>query len=199
MTFNIINRRTHLYLGLALLPWVFVYGLSSITFSHGPLINPLFKDGIPAWTKKSEQEYDRPVPENADLREVATEILREFGLRESFFVTRPKPNRMNIVKRGFLSSTRLTYFIDEKRLLVEDRRPVRLNTLLTGLHLRGGYQQGLFLDDLWAFVLDLVCIGFVLWVASGIYMWWKLRQTRFWGGLALAGGFLCFGWFLMAL
>lgn len=198
MTFNIINRRTHLYLGLALLPWVLMYGLSSLIFSHGPSINPLFNDGSPVWTKKFEQEYDRPIPEDADLREVASDILAEFGLRQSFFVTRPNPNRLNIVERGFLSGTRLTYFIDEKRLLAENHR-TQLNTLLVGLHLRGGYQQDLFLDDLWAFILDLVCIGFVLWVVSGIYMWWKLRHTRFWGGLALAGGFLCFGWFLLAL
>ena len=34
MTFPHFNRRLHLYLGLALLPWLFMYGLSSIPFAH---------------------------------------------------------------------------------------------------------------------------------------------------------------------
>ena len=36
MTFAQLNRRTHLYLGLALLPWFFMYGISSLPFAHTP-------------------------------------------------------------------------------------------------------------------------------------------------------------------
>ncbi len=67
MTFNVINRRTHLYLGLALIPWVLVYGLSSLMINHSPFFNKLFDDGTPPWNTKFEQEYHRPVPEDADL------------------------------------------------------------------------------------------------------------------------------------
>lgn len=105
---------------------------------------------------------------------------------------------MNIFVRDFISATRLTYFIEEGRLLAEERR-FQWNIFLVWIHIRGGYQQDLFLDDLWAVVLDLVCVAFVVWVASGLYMWWKLRQSRFWGAAALVGGVLCFGWFLWAL
>ena len=34
MTFSHLNRRLHLYLGLALLPWFFMYGISSVPFAH---------------------------------------------------------------------------------------------------------------------------------------------------------------------
>ena len=34
MTFSHLNRRVHLYLGLALLPWFFMYGISSLPFAH---------------------------------------------------------------------------------------------------------------------------------------------------------------------
>lgn len=67
VTFNVINRRTHLYLGLALIPWVLVYGLSSLMINHSPFFNKLFDDGTPPWNTKFEQEYHRPVPEDADL------------------------------------------------------------------------------------------------------------------------------------
>ena len=198
MTFNIVNRRTHLYLGLALIPWVLMYGVSSFIINHGAYFNKLFDDGTPRWTQVFEQEYHRPVPEDADLREVATEILNEFDLRPSFFVNRRNPDRLNIHVRDLLSIKRLVYFIDEGRLVMEQHR-FQWNSFLVGLHVRGGYQQDLFLDDLWAVVLDLVCIAFVLWIATGIYLWWSLPQTRLWGWAALLGGILSFGWFLWAL
>ena len=36
MTFSHVNRRVHLYLGLFLLPWLFMYGISSLPFAHAP-------------------------------------------------------------------------------------------------------------------------------------------------------------------
>jgi hypothetical protein len=166
--------------------------------NHGPFFNKLFDNETPLWSTKFEQEYHRPVTENADLREVATEILNEFELRNSFFVSRPTPERLNINVQDFISQTRLTYFIEEGRLIMEEQR-FQLKTFLIWMHLRGGYGQDHFLDDLWAVLLDLVCIAFLVWVFSGIYIWWKLRELRIWGIVALFGGLVTFGWFLLAL
>ena len=198
MNFNHINRRTHLYLGLALIPWVLIYGLSSLLINHGPFFNKISGKGSPEWTIRLEQDYTRHIPENDDLRKVAGEILDEFGLRKSFFASRPTPSRLNIHVKDFRSLKRLVYFIDEQRLVIEER-PMQWNTFLIGMHLRGGYGQDLFLDDLWAVILDLVCLSFLVWVISGIIMWWKIRRLRFWGMVALIGGFASFGWFLLAL
>ena len=198
MKFKILNRHTHLYLGLVLTPWIVMYGLSSLILNHGSFFNKLFNDGTPQWSTMSEQEYHRPVPDNADLQGIASEILHEFGLRNSFFVSRPTPDRVNIIAKDFISMTRFTYFISEERLLVEKRR-FQWNTFLVGMHTRGGFQQDLFLDDLWAVVLDLVCIAFVVWILSGIYTWWKYNRYRFWGSMAIIGGVISFGGLLLAL
>ena len=198
MKFNIINRRTHLYLGLALIPWVLMYGLSSLIINHGPFFNKLFANETPLWSVKLEQEYHRPVPENADLRKLATEILNEFELGNSFFVSRPVPERININALDFTSPTRLSYFVEEGRLVVEEQN-FRFKTLMIMMHLRGGYGQDNFLDDLWAVILDLVCIAFLVWVISGIYIWWKLRDLRIWGLVSIIGGLVTFGWFILAL
>ena len=34
MTFQLINRRVHLYLGMFLMPWVLMYAVSFLVFSH---------------------------------------------------------------------------------------------------------------------------------------------------------------------
>ena len=138
------------------------------------------------------------LPENADLREIAGEILDEFGIRKSFFVSLPSAERMNINTSDFLTVKRITYYIEEGRLVLEERL-FQLNTLFTSLHFRGGYQQDLFLDDLWAVVLDLVCVAFLVWIVSGIYMLWQIRRLRIWGSVAMVGGVLTFCWFILTL
>ena len=73
--------------------------------------------------------------------------------------------------------------------MVKDRT-FNWNVFLTGMHARGGFQQDSFLSDAWAVTVDIVCISMLIWIGSGIYMWWRLRQTRYWGFAALGGGVL---------
>ena len=59
MTFSHLNRRVHLYAGLALLPWFFMYGISSVPLAH----NEFFQrrdaaKGLPQWTLRSERALD---------------------------------------------------------------------------------------------------------------------------------------------
>ena len=81
---------------------------------------------------------------------------------------------------------------------MEDKR-FRWDQFFTGLHARGGYQHDGLLNDAWAYIVDLVCVSILVWIASGLYMWWKLSSTRRWGAVALSGGILSFVVFLVAL
>ena len=85
----------------------------------------------------------------------------------------------------------MTYFAKEKRLLAQDRR-FRWDFVLKGLHGRAGFEQDSILSDGWAVAVDIVCVGILVWIGTGIYMWWKLRPTRGWGSLALGGGIALF-------
>jgi len=70
-SFDQINRRTHLYLGLFLTPWLLMYGVSSVLISH----HSWFRSAQPpAWQPVFEREYHRPVPDQTDLRDVAQAI-----------------------------------------------------------------------------------------------------------------------------
>ena len=120
------------------------------------------------------------------------------GAPGAFSVSRAGKNRLNIYRFDFWSITRVTYDIDQGRIRVEDGR-FRWDRLLTGMHARGGYQQEIFLNDLWAVVVDIVCVGFLVWIASGIYMWWLLPNARRWGTVALGGGLVSFAAFLVLL
>jgi len=196
MTFNHLNRRTHLYLALLFLPWFFMYGLSSLPFSHAQYFQDTF--GKPQWKTRFEQSYEIEIPPQADLRQTGAKILKDNGLEGAFGVYQPNPKQLNIYMPGFITPTQVNYFPAEKRLVVADRT-FNWSSFLTGMHARGGFEQDSFLNDAWGVTIDLVCVGMLIWIASGIYMWWGLRQTRFWGWVALGGGALSFVIFLVAL
>ena len=59
MTFSHLNRRTHLYLGLALLPWFVMYGISSVPFAHNQVFEQRDRaKGLPQWTLRAEHVFE---------------------------------------------------------------------------------------------------------------------------------------------
>jgi hypothetical protein len=198
MSFQHLNRRTHLYMGLFLLAWVFIYGITSIPFSHSQLLSQWYDDDVPAWTELSSQSYHRDVPENADMRTIGAAILADAGLEGSFSVWQPRPTVLNVQQFDFWDQVRLIYDLDKHTLRVEKKR-FRWDHFLTSLHARGGYHQDVFLADLWAVMVDLVCLAMIIWMISGIILWWRLSGHRIWGWTALGGGFAVFIGFLMGL
>ena len=77
MTLAQVNRRMHLYLGLALLPWFFMYGASSIPFAHAQYFEA--RDAakkLPLWTMTMDRTVDRgaAVPADGDAH-----AMRAFG------------------------------------------------------------------------------------------------------------------------
>jgi hypothetical protein len=201
MTFAQLNRRTHLYLGLALLPWFFMYGLSSIPFAHSQYFDARdAAKNLPLWTMTMDRTVDLPVPADEEkLRTFGARAMQEAGLRNtSFGVYRQNPNQINVYAYSFLKSTQLKYFVDTKRLTVEDRR-FRLDHFLTGMHARGGFEDERLLVRSWSVIVDLVSVAMIVWIASGLYMWWSLPGHRRWGWIAIGAGTAAFVLFTMRL
>jgi hypothetical protein len=201
MTFSHFNRRLHLYLGLALLPWFFMYAISSVPFAHSQFFER--RDaarGLPLWTLRSQYTVDVRIPDDpAALRNLGGALLKQAGIEGTSFGTyRQSPSQLNVYSYSFWKSTQLKYFTDQKRLTVEDRR-FRWDHFLTGVHARGGFEQEGFLPTSWSVVVDVVCVGMVLWVASGLYMWWLLPQQRRCGWVAVFAGTASFLLFAASL
>jgi len=201
MTFSHFCRRLHLYLGLALLPWFLMYAVSSIPFAHGQFFQKLDEArGVPLWQLRHERPYDAPVPEDREaLLEFGRKLLQELGVEgPNFFAYRPNRTTLNVGSFSFLKSTRVVYALDRKKLTVEDRR-FRFDQLLTGMHARGGFEQDGLLTKSWGVLVDVVCAAFLIWIVTGLYLWWGLPGHRAWGGLALACGAVVFLWFTLKL
>ncbi len=198
MTLRHLNRRAHLYLALFLLPWFLMYGVSSIPFSHTQYFEERdHAKGLPLWTKRFERSYEIAVPEGLELRAAGDRIMKDNGLEGAHGTYRQSPNQVNVYIYTFWRSTQLKYFIGEKKLVCEDRR-FRFEHFLTGMHAKGGFEQG-GLHNLWAVAVDLVCLAMILWIITGMVMWWTLPFTRIWGWIAFACGIATFASFLWRL
>jgi hypothetical protein len=201
MTLSQVNRRTHLYLGLALLPWFLMYGISSVPFAHTRFFDDLdAAKGLPMWTLRAEKTTDIPIPEHAaGLRQAGAALLKEAGIEGASFGTyRQSPTQVNVYVYSFWKSTQLKYFTDQKRLTVEDRR-FRWDHFLTGMHARGGFEQASLLDRSWSVLVDIVSVSMLLWIASGLYMWWELPRQRRRGWVAILAGTAAFVAFTLGL
>ena len=73
MSFQLINRRVHLYLGMFLLPWVLMYALSSLVFSH--------LQAISAWDGRGRTIFEIEWEKDLDLLYLKTLISVSLVLR----------------------------------------------------------------------------------------------------------------------
>ena len=185
---NLVFRRTHLYLGLLLIPWLLIYALSTVLFNHRDIFRP-HHGGDQQWTPLWEKDYAIAPPAGTEaLRATAQRILDDHRIKGAFGVRR-QGERLNLNVQNFWWPKRLTYDFNTKKLRAEERT-FAATELLARLHTRTGYGQGGWLDNLWAFIVDAFCVTTLVWIATGLYLWWKLPATRSWGYAAIGGGAL---------
>jgi hypothetical protein len=176
-------RRLHLYFGLTLLPWFLGYGISAAFFVHPEWGESIY--GKPVWNVRFEKPYQ--LPDEPDLRKLGAILMKEAGVEGAYGTYKPSPERINVYAHSFRHATQVIYDGKKGTLRAEDKQ-FRWDHFSTGWHARGGFQQDSFLNDLWGVVVDLVSLAYVLWVVTGLLMWWQLRKLRMWGAIALGSG-----------
>ena len=168
-------------------------GSAPVPFSHASWFGPL------RWKTQLDREYRLgPIAPDADLRAIGARIQKENGLQGYFNVFRTPQGKVQLYRGGFLSVTRAVYDPVRQRLTVEKDIP-RWHNVLQRLHTRGGFQQPGLLSTLWSVIVDIVQVAILVWLASGLYMWWSLNRMRRWGYLALGAGSGLFALFMLKL
>lgn len=194
---TLVIRRTHMYLALFLFPWMLMYALSTAAMNHRAFFTKMY-GAPPAYEREREFVYDGVFPDDAALRSISEQVLAAAGLDGAHGVSRRKDGAIVITRNDLLTPRRLTYLPADRTVLVE-RLPHRSNALLERFHRRRGYATGYALDTVWAFSVDLVIVAIVLWVLSGLWMWWEMKATRPLGALAVAGSAGLFAFYLAVL
>ena len=110
ITFNKLNRRTHLYLGLALAPWFLIYAASSVVLNHRDWFEPA-GGAQPEWTTRFDRAYRLP-PLSDDTNEdlMAEQILRDNGLTGRYRYHWDEAENFVVQRTRLLRTIRFTWF-----------------------------------------------------------------------------------------
>ncbi len=204
MTFNYINRRVHLYLGLVLMSWFAAYGVSSYYINHPGYMQKIKREGKPLWKTLADRSLSLEVTEETKPRELALLVFDDLGLEADNYFARflgkeeDQNYRLWVNVLSFLKPVRIDYYINQDRVKAEEAI-FYWSQLWIRLHVRGGYQHDSLLADAWAVIVDIFCVSMLVWVAGGIYIWWRMKQVRAWGFVTLGAGLIAFIGFMLGL
>lgn len=198
MKISPIIRRTHMYLALFLVPWVLMYAISTIAMNHRHLFQEWYDHEPAQWTLEREMPYTATFAPDTKRWIVGEQILTDLGI-EGAHQTRGRLDRtITITRHNTVTPQRITYDPKAQTLHIENQE-FRTNAFLERMHRRRGYNQKYLSDDLWAITVDLFIVATVLWVASGLWMWWELKVTRKWGAISMISGIALFTFFLFTI
>ena len=188
-----------MYLGLFLAPWMFMYAVSTMLMNHREFVQSFYPTKTPAMVPERELEYSRAFPTDATSEQIGEQILRDLSLEGAHRVSGGKGGRPLVIDRQHaLTPRRITWNPGTRRLVIQ-REEFRGASFLERMHRRRGYQQPYALEDTWALSVDVAVVAMVFWSLSGLWLWWELRPTRFWGTLCAALGLTLFALFLALL
>ena len=193
MTWSKLIRRVHMYLALFLAPWMLGYAVSTVAMSHRWIGGPV------TYIHEREQTYETRFGPDTPSTEIARQILQELDLEGAYGVQGPGADgRLTINRQDLVTPRRIVYLPAERKVTVE-RAAFETGAFLNRLHRRRGYQQPYAADRMMAVSVDLVIVAMVVWALSGLWMWWEMRATRFWGLAATASGALLFVLLILAV
>lgn len=198
MSFSIVLRRIHMYFALFLTPWILMYALAVIGVNH----RDFFMTSVPPGSQfelEMERVYTAAFSSDAEPELIAGQILADLDLEGTNVVRHNKEQgSYTIIRSNPITPRRITYTPAEEKLVVE-KRLLGTVGILADLHHRAGYRSEQVMSDVWAFFVDLNIIGMIIWVLSGIWIWWKIWMTRRWGLISILIGCGLFGFFLITI
>jgi hypothetical protein len=193
-----IIRRSHMYVALFLSPWLLMYALSTLVMNHRAYFVQKHGAGPAPFHKERELTYAGSFSPDTAPRDIARQILASLDLDGAHAVNRRADGSVVINRNDLVSPRRITYTPTDQKLVVEKMEP-RANALLERFHRRRGYTTGYALDSVWAVTVDLVIAAIVVWVLSGLWMWWEMKVTRLAGAVAAVGGAALFAFYVFTI
>lgn len=187
-----------MYVALFLSPWLLMYALSTLVMNHREIFVAKYGRGPVPFKVERELAYAGSFAPDAAPKDIGRQILVSLDLDGAYGVNRRPDGTIIINRNDLVSPRRITYTPASQKLVVEKMEP-RANAFLERFHRRRGFATGYALDTVWAVTVDALIAALVVWVLSGIWMWWEMKATRKFGAVAALGGVAVFAVFLVTI
>ena len=194
------NRKIHIYLGLYMLLFLWVFSISGLFMNH------------PDWFKhqgeRSTKDLSVRMPDVPINMEKAKHIMEQLSISgEIIFRGKQKPGQFAFIamrpnERVFVNTNLESSVAKVTTVKAEP------TAMLEGLHtfsgIRGIWGESSSVRDwlptqIWSFCMDALCVGLIITVISSIYMAIQIKQNRIWCLVSLVLGSVICSFFIWGL
>lgn len=200
---DIWNRKFHIYIGLYLLLFVWLFSITGIILNH-----PKWKFAD-FWSKRKETSYEQSIqlPTESDDLAKARNIMQQLDISGEieWTETRPGENHFDfgIVKAGRIMNIKTD--LDTQHVTVEQIQTNAWGVAhflhkFTGVRINEPERtRDWVMTKIWSFSMDAVSVGLIVMVLGGLYMWYQLKRKRRLDWIILVLGILSCGFFVVGL
>jgi len=195
------NRKIHIFLGLFLLVFIWLFGFSGLLLNH-------HWEFAKSWEKRKEMNYEKTIQISKEKERftLAQGIMNELNLKGNIYNLRfsSDTSQLNfiIAKPGMRYDIRA--HLKNGNILINETKLDQWN-IMTFLHtLRNpvskekGERYLSVWASVWSFCIDIVSIGLIVICLGGWYLWFQVGRRRFYFGLiSITGGFILCIYFLL--
>jgi hypothetical protein len=191
------NGKIHIYLGLFLLIFIWLFGVSGLLLNH-------HWEFANSWEKRKVISYDKTIEISKERGKhiLVHEIMDKLNLNGSIvnlrystdsaqlnFIT-SKPGLRHDIQAG----------LNDGKIMIKETKLDQwqimrsLHTLRNPTSNEQGDRYQPVLAFIWSISMDIVSVGLIIICLGGWYLWWQVGRKRFYLGLiSITGGFiLCF-------
>jgi len=176
-----------------------MYALSTLVMTHRELVVSFYSSKNPGMLTERELDYSRSFAHEPTREPIGQKILQDLGLQGRHYVNGGRNGEPLVINRQQALAMRRITFNPTTHKVVIQREEFRALTFLERMHRRRGYDQPYALEDTWGFTVDVTVVAMAFWSLSGIWLWWELKSTRYWGALSFFGGLGLFAIFSVLL
>jgi len=188
------NRKIHIYLGLFLLLFIWLFGISGLLLNH-------HWDFANSWERRKELSYDKTIEisQEREKRLLVVEILNKLDLSGTVVNLRYSTDSVFL---NFIVSKPATRYeiqagLNDGKIMIKESNFDQWEIMRTLHKLRnptqkeqdGHYQP--VLAFIWSLSIDVVSVGLIVICLGGWYMWLQVGKKRLYFGLiSITGGFI---------
>lgn len=193
------NQKLHMYVGLFLLLFIWLFSLSGLLLNNSKWKFASF------WEEREEREgiYTVHIPVNADSTTAINGIMEQLKVEGEVSKVSISTNSLNFrtTKPGRIKD--ISVNLDTQNATVKE---MNFNTwgIIRTLHTFNGRgintpQANWTITHIWRFAMDMVAIGLIFLCISSWYMWYKTGENITLGLLILCSGIISAGYFVLVL
>lgn len=195
------NRKIHLYFGLFLLVFIWLFGFSGLLLNHHWKF-------AKSWEHRKEISYDKTIQisEEKEKFTLALEMMNELKMKGNIHNLKFSSDSTQLSFIVAKPGTRydIQAHLRQGDLLIKETKLDQWN-IMTSLHkIRNPFseedseQYQSVWASIWSVSIDIVSVGLIILCLGGWYLWFKVGSKRFYYGLiSIAGGFILCIYFLM--